>query len=98
MVQGLLLAESQTQAASLAVDRIKSEFGSGSRVKLVVPVIDAGEIRRVRNTGLHALLAELDQIRFVAWHLHKQTRRMARLVAELISTVRESQTQGGQDA
>jgi hypothetical protein len=91
LVQGLLLAESRERAWTLAIERTKSQFGIGSRVRFVAPIINAGEIARLKHTGLTALLQEFDQIRFVCWTLHTQTQELAKLVGELIDVVREAQ-------
>lgn len=91
LLQGLLLAESRPRAVELAVQRTKEQYGSGARVKLIVPVIDAGDVSRIQHSGLHTLLAELDQLRFITWHLHTHTRRMAERVHRLIELVKEKQ-------
>jgi hypothetical protein len=88
---GAVLAEDKCDALARSVDRVKQWYGPGSRVTCIFPVLDAGNVRRLQHTGLHQLLTEFDQLRFVVWYLKTIIDDSIRLVGELIAIVKAQQ-------
>jgi hypothetical protein len=97
LVTGVLLGEDQAHALQVAVRRIKDQCGPGSRVTKILPIIDVGDVRRIKHIGIAQALSEFDQVQFTAYHLRLHMRKLAGILAQLIETVKEIQDREEQD-
>lgn len=99
IVTKALIAKDRAEALSRAVERAKAAYGPGTRVSYVVPVQDAGDLKRVNHSGLNRLLTELDQLEFLAFSMKGVVRQSIDLAWQLIVLLREvkERTEEGED-